>query len=186
MSKKKVPIADRVAQAAATAVYRQHYVCAIDVLVGIGWLDQDALERWRRRQVSCLERVVRSNLPRITEAMKCMRKWARENGLVASKTVYLSYKPRRPLRFSSSGQAAIEQAYRTHWVSPRMRDEKLKQRAQKASAVPEQKANAPARSQCICLDCGGRDFLAMKHCGLVCLRCAGFADLELVPAYDAL
>jgi hypothetical protein len=45
-------------------------VSAIDVLVGIGWLDPEAVERWRRGQVDHLERIVRTNLPRISEAMK--------------------------------------------------------------------------------------------------------------------
>lgn len=38
-------LAARVASAAYTAVAAKGYVSAIDVLVGIGWLDPGALER---------------------------------------------------------------------------------------------------------------------------------------------
>jgi len=84
--KNKVPLADRVAKAAEAALAARHYVSAIDILVGIGWLDPEAVERWRRGQIECLEGVVRTNLPRISEAMKLFRSWATARGLFASET----------------------------------------------------------------------------------------------------
>ena len=35
----RVPLADRVAKAAEAALAARHFVSAIDILVGIGWLD---------------------------------------------------------------------------------------------------------------------------------------------------
>ncbi len=52
-------------KAAEAALAAQGYVSPIDVLVGIGWLDVPTVERWRRGQIDCLERAVRTNLPRI-------------------------------------------------------------------------------------------------------------------------
>jgi hypothetical protein len=63
----------RVAKAAEAALAARHFVSAIDVLIGIGWLDASAVERWRRGQIDCLEEVVRTNLPRISEASKAAR-----------------------------------------------------------------------------------------------------------------
>jgi hypothetical protein len=68
--KNRVPLSDGVAKAAEAALATRHYVSAVDVLVGIGWLDATELERWRRGQIGCLEEVVRTNLPRISEAMR--------------------------------------------------------------------------------------------------------------------
>jgi len=59
------------------------------VLIGIGWLDAERVERWRRHQIAYLERCVESNLKRISEAMKLFRAWATAKGLKPSETDYL-------------------------------------------------------------------------------------------------
>jgi hypothetical protein len=134
----RVPLADRVAEAAAAALAARRFVSAIDILVGIGWLDPEALERWRRRQIDCLEEVVRTNLPRISEAMRLFRSWATARGLFASQTEYVARTPRcQTLRFSRSGNPAIEASYRTHLVSPELSEKKRERLAKKTSRAPE-------------------------------------------------
>ena len=91
----RVPLADRVTKAAEAALAARHFVSAIDILVGIGWLDLGTVERWRRGQIDCLEEVVRANLPRISEAMRLFRSWATARGLFASQTAYVGRTPRR-------------------------------------------------------------------------------------------
>ena len=93
--KNRNTLADRVIKAAEAALAAQDYVSPIDVLVGIGWLDPGSVERWRRGQIDCLERVVQTNLPRISEAMKLFRSWATGRGLFASPTQYVTRTPRR-------------------------------------------------------------------------------------------
>ena len=136
--KNRVPLADRAAKAAEAALAARHFVSAIDILVGIGWLDPRAVERWRRGQIDCLEEVVRTNLPRISEAMQQFRSWATARGLSASQTAYVARTPRRQtLRFSRSGNPAIETSYRTHWVSPELSEKKRERLAEKANRAPE-------------------------------------------------
>lgn len=84
--KNRKKLADRVVRAAEAALSANHYVSSIDVLVGIGWLDTGALERWRRGQIEYLERAVQTNLSRISEAMKLFRSWAAGQGLIAGET----------------------------------------------------------------------------------------------------
>lgn len=44
----------RVVRAAEAVLARQGYVSAVDVLSGIGWLDQATLKRWKQAQLpSC-------------------------------------------------------------------------------------------------------------------------------------
>jgi len=103
------------------ATSARDFVSATDILVGIGWLDAQAFEHWRRGQIDCLEELVRANLQRISEAMRLFRSWATARGLFASPTAYVGRTPRRQtLRFSRSGNPAIEASYRTHWVSPEL------------------------------------------------------------------
>jgi hypothetical protein len=125
-----------VVSVAEAALAAKRYVCAIDVLSGIGWLQPDALQRWRRGQVDCLERVVQTNLSRISEAMKLFRAWARVKGLNPRETHYAAHTRHRPtLRFSRSGDPTIERLYRTHWVSPVLAERKRERLADKARAA---------------------------------------------------
>lgn len=189
MSKKpRTPLRDRVEKAAEATLAARDYVSPIDVLVGIGWLDLGAVERWRRGQVDYLERVVQTNLPRISEAMRLFRSWATKKGLNASETGYVARRPRREtLRFSRSGDATIERLYRTHWVSPNLSEKKLERLAEKASREPELLVIQPLNMDWTCHrwgETGG--FLMMEGPGPVCLRCAGLDDLVMLPAGNAL
>ncbi len=186
--KNKAQLADRVATAAEAALAAKRFASAIDILVGIRWLDPAALERWRRGQIDCLEGVVQANLSRISEAMRLFRSWATAKGLFASPTEYVARTPgRQTLRFSRSGDAAIEAAYRTHWVSPELSAKKRERLAEKASRAPELVVVQPLNTEWKCHRCGGAgDLLVMEDPGPACLRCVGLDDLEYLPAGDAL
>lgn len=109
----------RIAQVGNSALARAGYVTAVDVLVGIGWLDPPQVERWRRGQVPYLERVAGANLKKLGTALRIFARWADSCSLLPSEAVYVSWtKDRHPLRFSKSGDPNIERAYRTHRVSP--------------------------------------------------------------------
>jgi hypothetical protein len=181
-------LAERVTKAAEAAFAAQKYVSPVDVLVGIGWLDPGAVERWRQGQVDYLERVVQTNLPRISEAMKLFRSWARAKGLVPSETSYVARMPqRRTLRFSKSGNPTIEQLYRTHWISGELSERKRERLAEKASRAPELVVIQPLNDAWTCHRCGSTGgLLVMENPGPACLRCVGLDDLEFLFAGDAL
>ena len=186
--KNKVPLADRVARAAESALAANHLVSAVDILVGIRWLDPGALERWRRGQIDCLEEALQVDLPRISEAIGLFRSWATAKGLIAGPTDYVARTPRRQtLRFSRSGDAAIEAACRTHWLSPELSEKKRERIAEKASRAPDLVVVQPLNREWTCHRCGGSgDFLVMEDPGPACLRCVGLDDLEYLPAGDLL
>lgn len=185
--KNQTPLAGRVARAAELALATKGYVSSIDVLVGIGWLDTGAVERWRRGQIDCLEGAVQTKPPRISEAMELFRSWATERGLSASPTQYVARTPQRQaLRFSRSGDPAVEALYRTHWVSGELSEKKRERLAQKASRAPELVVQ-PLNTEWVCHRCGGTgDLLLMESLGPACLRCVGLDDLEFLAAGDAL
>jgi hypothetical protein len=185
---KRVPLADRVTKAAETALAARHFVSAIDVLIGIGWLDSGAMERWRRGQIDCLEEIVQVHPPRISEAMQLFQSWASARGLSASPTAYVARTPQRQtLRFSRSEDTAVETSYRTHWISPELSEKQRGRLTEKASRAPELVVVQPLNSEWTCHRCGGTgDLLMMETPGTVCLRCVGLDDLEYLPMGDAL
>jgi len=186
--KNKKALAERVAKAAESALAARQYVSSIDVLVGIGWLDPSAVARWRRGQIDYLEREVRTNLPRISEAMKLFRSWAAGKGLFTSITDYVARSPhRQTLRFSRSGNPSIEELYRTNWVSPALSEKKRERLAEKASQAPDLVVISPLKTDWTCHRCGRTGGLLMTEAaGAACLDCAGLGDLEYLPAGDAL
>jgi hypothetical protein len=186
--KNQRPLADRVAEAAEAALAAQDYVSAVDVLIGIRWLDPGAAKRWQQGQVDYLEQLVQTNPTRRSEAMTLFRAWATAQGLVASETQYVARTPQRQvLRFSASGDPTIEQAYRTHWVSSALSEKKRERVVEKANRPPELLAILPLNNAWRCHRCGATgDLLVMEPPGPACLRCVGLDDLEFLSAGDAL
>lgn len=116
----------------------QQYVSPVDVLLGLGWLAPSHLYRWRQGRVLYLEQVIQANLGKVSTAMAAFRRWAQESGLTPSATAYLARtRDRRHLRFSASADPSIEQAYRTHWVSPKLSERKRKHLAEQQSRPPD-------------------------------------------------
>jgi hypothetical protein len=176
----------RVAQAAEAALAERRYVTAIDVLVGVGWLTPPAVDRWRQGRVEDLERVAQANLHNLSTAMAIFRRWARDQGLRPSETAYVARtRDRRPLRFSRSGDASIERAYRTHWVSPKLSDAQQRRLADKQSQPPDLVVISAVKewSCTICSNSG--DLLIMEGPGPLCLSCADLDHLVFLAAGDA-
>ncbi len=158
------------------------------MLRGIGWLNASAVDAWRQGRVDCIEAAIQTDPERLAEAMEIFRSWATEKGLIACEADYVARTPHRQgLRFSRSGDAAVERLFRTHWASPEIPDKRRERLAEKASRLPELVAVQPLNSSWTCCRCGGTGaLLMMEDTGPACLRCVGLGDLEFLPAGDAL
>jgi hypothetical protein len=177
----------RVVRAAEAALAERKFVTAIDVLVGVGWLEPHRVDEWRQGRVDYLERVTVANLGRISTAMRSFRGWAEARGLKPSETAYVARsRDRRPLRFSKSGNPEIERVYRTHWVSPELSERKRARLAERQSRPPELVVVSPL-GDFTCSMCreeqSGR--LIMEDGGPVCLACADMSHLVFLPSGDA-
>jgi len=174
----------RVVKAAETALQDQKYVSPIDVLVGIGWLPPSTVAAWRQGRLPYLERGVTVNLHKTSTAMQVFRSWAVRHGLEPSEAAYMGRtRDRRPLRFSNSGQEAIERSYRTHWVSPTLSERKREQLAERQSRAPDLVVIS-ARHDWTCTVCGdaGGGLLLMQDNGPVCMACAKLDHLVFLSS----
>ena len=177
----------RVARAAEAALAERKFVTAIDVLVGVGWLQPAKVDEWRQGRVDYLERVVMASLGKISTATRCFRAWARAQGLKPSETVYLARtRDRRPLRFSKTGDPEIERAYRTHWVSPELSERKRARLAERQSRPPDLVVISPVKDF-TCSACGSLSdgLLLMEDAGPVCMGCADMDHLVFLASGDA-
>ena len=172
----------RVTRAAEAALAEQRFVSAIDVLLGLGWLTPSHVDEWRQGRVESLERVVQANLSKVTVAMAAFRRWARDQGLNPSETDYVARtRDRRQLRFSVSGDVAIERAYRTHWASPGLSARTV----ERQSRPPDLVVISPLK-EWTCTSCGDSGgLLFMEDAGPLCLDCADLGHLVFLPSGDA-
>jgi hypothetical protein len=162
-------------------------VSAIDVLVGLGWLERRRVDAWRQGRVDYLEREVGANLGKISTAMRAFGGWARERGLQPSETAYVARtRDRRALQFSKSGDPELERAYRTHWVSPELSERKQARMAERQSRPPELVVVWPL-AEFTCSLCGtpNSGLLIMEDHGPVCMECADMDHLVFLPSGDA-
>lgn len=133
------------ALAAEAALSEQSYVSPIDVLIGVGWLTPRAVDQWRQGRAEDLERLAQVNLHKLSAAMAIFRRWAADRGLHPSETAYIARtRDRRQLRFSRGGDAGIEAAYRTHWVSPQLSEAKRRRIQERQSASPTSSSSPPS------------------------------------------
>jgi hypothetical protein len=176
----------RIVTVAEAALEHKKYVSPIDVLVGIQWLPQSTVDRWRQGRLPYLERGATANLNKVSAAMDLFRSWAVRRGLKPSQTAYVaSTRDRRLLNFSASGQETIERAYRTHWVSPALSERKRERLAERQSQSPDLVVISPLQDW-TCSLCGGTgDLLLMEGMGPVCLACADLDHLVFLSSGDA-
>jgi len=125
---------------------------------------------------------VQANLSKVTAAMTALRRWTRDRSLNPSETAYVARtRDRRQLRFSVSGDAAIDRAYRTHWLSPDLSERAVEQQ----NRLPDLVVIWPVKEwKCtLCGDTG--ELLFMEDAGPLCLDCADLGHLVFLPSGDA-
>ena len=112
-----------------SSVYHQckerGYATPVDMLMDIGVLTKAKYEDWRFGRIPFLEAACTVNLHKLSFAMKQMRSYAQNAGLKPSYCYYKRWgvkkksgqkRPVIPLRFSKSGDPAVEKWYSTHYV----------------------------------------------------------------------
>lgn len=177
-------------RAAEEALADHKYVSPIDVLTGIGLLHPVYVADWKKGRIDFLEGQILGSPAKIEAASKIFREWATETGLRASETRYLR-KGRMgtvDLRFTQSGDPAIEKFFQTHYVSPDL-SEASRQKLSEKLSVPPQPVVFDNIRESQCSECAAAiesgDFLLMEAGQPLCLACARMDDLEFLPSGDA-
>lgn len=115
------PVYPRIVAAAERVLARHSYIAPVDLFVELGLLQPADVLAWRNGRVPCLERVVRCNLSHASKILRILRLHAHDLDMKPSITLYTQWGARRPrprLRFSKSGELAIEEAYSRHFLPP--------------------------------------------------------------------
>ena len=170
--------------AAEQALARQKFVTPIDVCLGIGWLQPSNVEDWRRGRVDDLDYFLRTDAAAL---LVHLQEWATAKGLKPFEADYVSAsRSRRPLRFSSLDEPALERAWRTHWITPDLPDKQAERVIERQSAPPDLLVIQPSKDF-TCAECGDSsgDLLTMDDAGPLCMSCADMDHLVFLQAGDA-
>jgi hypothetical protein len=176
----------RVVRAAEDALAERQFVAALDVLMGLGWLAPSHVEAWQQGRVDALEDAMSVNPAKRAAALRVLQRWASDRGLMESEISYVARTPdRRTLRFSESGESAVERMYRTQWISPQLSTSRRERLVQKQSRPPDLVVVMPL-NEWSCTACEGTgSMLIMDAPGPLCLTCADLDHLVFLPAGDA-
>jgi hypothetical protein len=167
-------VATRVARIAEATLAAQQFVTPIDVLVGLGWLAQPNVDRWRHGRVPALVLCVSVDAAKTAVALDALRDWAQTKSLQAWDTDY------GDCNFTADGDPAVERAYRTRWATAEHHE------PDRPRARPHELTVMEVPDTWTCARCHERDSLMLKdNAGAVCLDCADLAHLEFLPAGDA-
>ena len=178
----------RVVAAAETALARQHYVCPIDVLTGLGWLPASRVEEWRRGKFTPLTSAMQVDESKVSSAFEYLLGWAKDQGLTPTEVAYpAGTRDRRPLVFGD-GDDAAERLFRTHWVSPALSDKKREQLEARQNKAPDLTVFVPVNAWS-CASCGtsapAGEFMFLEGDDALCLPCADFGHLVFLPSGNA-
>ncbi len=188
--KDQVALEERVRQAAEAALANHHNVSAIDVLRGMGLLAPRHVDEWRKGRIEILEQAIQGSPQKISYSLTAFREWAEVRGLKPSETSYVrsTREGTLDLRFSISGDPAIEKSYRTHYVSPAL-SERTREKLQKRLDRKPQPVVFQIVRDSKCSECGvelpSDSLLYMEAEQPLCLACAGMGELEYLEAGDA-
>ena len=179
----------RVTKAAGQLLNQQGYVSPLDVMIALGWLQRIHAQDWRHGKVPFLERVIQTNLHKLTEAMKYLKQWALSSGLKPSQTVYMSYgRSKIKLTFSKSGNPRIEQEYSTHYISPILSEKKIARLQNKWEQSPDLVVfclvNDSQCSKCH-TELHKGSFLLKDGDDALCMNCCQLGDLVFLPSGNA-
>lgn len=181
-----IALDQRVVVTCEAVLAEQKYVTAIDLLLGLRWLAHNHVDEWRQGRVACLELQIQVGPVKFVTALEEFERWVRQHGLIPSEIHYIARTlDRRQLRFSVSGDAELERAFRTTWVSPELPEAKRRKLAEQQSKAPDLVVVSPIH-EWTCAGCSGTgDFLLMQDDTALCMRCAGLDHLVFLGSGDA-
>lgn len=108
----------KIVKAVDAALQSENFVSPIGVFIGMGLLEQQVVDEWRKGRVPYLEKVIKCNLAKANRILRILRMHAHDLKLKPSVTVYKRKNKGRkiPLQFSKSGERNLEDAYSRHFV----------------------------------------------------------------------
>ena len=185
-AKPKLTLEERVTMSAEAALEDQQHVSALDVLMRMGLLPPSAVDMWRKGRFPFLEERIQGSPEKVGRSLEIFRQWAESRGLqpVEARYVRTTREGDQELQFTDVRYPGLEQAFRSHYVSPKLSERRKQSVEKKITKSPERVVFFPKRDA-VCSECGVElDLLSMEGGQPLCMACAGLGGLEFLPSGD--
>src|SRR6185369_5096924 len=151
----KLSLEDRVIRSAERALEDQHSVSTTDVLMRMGLLPLSGVTSWRQGRIPYLEDAIQGGREKIARSLEVFQEWARDQGLESVEARYsrATREGEQELQFTNTRYAGLEQALRSHYVSPQISERKRQSLQKKVSQSPERVVYLNLRDS-TCSECG--------------------------------
>lgn len=119
-------------------------VAPLELFIRMELLSPESVEDWRRGRIPYLERAIRCNLSQASRILRILRMHAHDLDLKPAPSVYKRWTrgPRTLLRFSKTGDRAVEDAYARHFLSPGNPDGMVRKRSGQVATFPSSSQEA--------------------------------------------
>lgn len=110
----------RIERAVLEILATEKVVAPLEVLVRMGVLRAEDVEAWRFGRVPFLEQVIQGNLSKLRRFLRILGFFCHDLKLTARQTAYMRWGkgPKRPIRFTKTGEPRLERIYARHFVWP--------------------------------------------------------------------
>ncbi|WP_073260979.1 DUF2293 domain-containing protein [Cryptosporangium aurantiacum] len=176
----------RVVAVAESALATRKVVSAVDVLTGLRWVRVGQVDTWRQGRLDALEAATAVDARKLVDAVSLLRSWAEQKGLVAGEASYVAAsRDRRALRFTRTGDDAVEQAFRIEWSAADLSAARRQRLAARQQAVPDLVVHV-ATGVWVCDACDGTaPYQVPEGDERLCPGCADLDHLVFLPAGNA-
>jgi hypothetical protein len=188
-SRPKLPLEERVSRSADAILAERNHVSALDVLIGMGWLQHVHLEQWSKGRLAHPEEMIQANRDKVCTALRFFGEWALARGLEpVHKPHFSSTLQPQELQFTIDGDKEREALFLACYARPDLSEADQNKLRAELGKRPELVVFWLRRDS-QCSKCGNElgkgQFLLMDGQQPLCLKCAGLSDLVFLGAGDA-
>lgn len=180
-------LTERVTISAEAALADHQYASFIDVLTGMSLLHN--VQAWHNGRVQYLDEMVQGSPEKLLKVIELFQKWAAERGLRREDLPPHASFIRTPPKYHTASQfPVLEQAFRLHFVSPRLTEKKLEKLREKVNAAAPPTVFSIVKAS-KCSQCNRElwkgELLTMQGNQPLCMECADLDHLVYLGSGDA-
>lgn len=141
----------RVVNAVSSLLSKGDEISPVEVLKMMGNLQPKNEQAWRKGQVPCLERVIEGSLGKCSRVLRILHLHCISSGMTEKIHAYKIKGGAKPLRFSLSGDANLEQSYMRHYHLNRKQKQESAAPSGPASIAATEATTPPTAPQRVAL-----------------------------------
>jgi hypothetical protein len=129
---------NRIVSTVERLMEKPSYIAPVQIMMEMGLLHKKDCDDWRMGRIPYLEKVINTNLSKISLILRILRFHVHDLNMTPSKTVYHQFGKgrKRILRFTKYNDKKLEEIYSTHFIKKKAK-KKVNQEIGNSGGFPE-------------------------------------------------